>query len=124
MFDKTPNPLLENTFEDVLTQSTAPRRSARKSLWELSADPDERVHIVRKEVGHDGPKKLKEAAVILEIMNLIDGEDTGMVVFPEFLEAITIKIMKDASVCIQGDSGYKGNQSAWLLCNILYLLNF
>ena len=40
----------------------------------------------------DGFKKLKESAVILEIMDLIDDKNTGMVVFPEFLEAITIKI--------------------------------
>ena len=122
VFDKTSNPLLENTFEDVVTQAIPQRRSPRKSIWELSAENDERIHIVRKESGQDtiedGTKKLKEAAVILEIMNLIDGKNTGMVVFPEFLEAITIKIMKDASVCIKGDSGYKGKPLVWLLCNI------
>ena len=122
MFDKTSSPPLDNTFEDVVPQSKTQRRSPRKSIWELSAENDEKIHIVRKESGQDimedGFKKLKEAAVILEIMNLIDDKNTGMVVFPEFLEAITIKIMKDAQVCIKGDSGYKGKPLVWLLCNI------
>ena len=122
MFDKTSIPLLDNTFEDVVPQSKTQRRSPRKSIWELSAENDERIHIVRKESGQDimedGFKQLKEAAVILEIMNLIDDKNTGMVVFPEFLEAITIKISKDAPVCIMEDSENKGKPLLWLSCII------
>ena len=38
----------------------------------------------------------KQASIIKEIMGLIDRTNTGMVEFPEFIETITVKILKDA----------------------------
>ena len=38
----------------------------------------------------------KRASIIKEIMGLIDRTNTGMVEFPEFIETITVKILKDA----------------------------
>ena len=38
----------------------------------------------------------KQASIIKEIMGLIDRTNTGMVAFPEFIETITVKILKDA----------------------------
>ena len=57
----------------------------------FAAIPDSKVSDLQVKEEDD-----KQASIIKEIMGLIDRTNTGMVEFPEFIETITVKILKDA----------------------------
>ena len=89
----------QNVFSDVRRRSSIcdiapdleyPSKSPTK---DLSSIVDE-TNIKQDADTHQ--EEEKQNAIIREMMNLIDRTNTGMVEFPEFIETITVKILKDA----------------------------
>ena len=80
----------------------------RSSICDIGPDQDNSAilqtshlpSIVKETTAEDDKAKLEEVdkqnTVIREMMGLIDRTNTGMVEFPEFIETITVKILKDA----------------------------
>ena len=89
----------ENLFAEV-------RR--RSSICDIAPDqentaitPNKNLTSIVKDVKIEEDKtrveeEEKQNAIIREMMGLIDRTNTGMVEFPEFIETITVKILKDA----------------------------
>ena len=80
----------------------------RSSICDIAPDQDNSSMIqknnlssfVKETSAEDEKAKLEEVdkqnTVIREMMGLIDRTNTGIVEFPEFIETITVKILKDA----------------------------
>ena len=80
----------------------------RSSICDIAPDQDNSAMIktnnlssfVKETTAEDEKAKLEEVdkqnTVIREMMGLIDRTNTGIVEFPEFIETITVKILKDA----------------------------
>ena len=80
----------------------------RSSICDIGPDQDNSAilqtshlpSIVKETTAEDDKAKLEEVdkqnTVIREMMGLIDRTNTGIVEFPEFIETITVKILKDA----------------------------
>ena len=71
---------------DLEYPSKSPTKDVTFSIKETNTKEDADRH----------QEEEKQNTIIREMMNLIDRTNTGMVEFPEFIETITVKILKDA----------------------------
>ena len=94
---------------DVFDQNIFADVRRRSSICDTAPDHDNSTitetmkiqSIVKEEEPEEDTARIKalekQNAVIREMMGLIDRANTGMVEFPEFIETITVKILKDAA---------------------------
>ena len=93
---------------DVLDNNLFSQFLRRSSKSDVSPEIGNSINVTKKDVSfttnqpnNDIESKISneednQAQIISEMMSLIDHTDTGMVEFPEFIEAITVKILQDA----------------------------
>ena len=93
---------------DAFDQNLFAEVRRRSSICDIAPDqenyaktPQKNLISIVKETSTEEDKtrieeEERQNAIIREMMGLIDRTNTGMVEFPEFIETITVKILKDA----------------------------
>ena len=93
---------------DAFDQNLFAEVRRRSSICDIAPDqensaisPKKNLMSIVKETNTEEDKtrieeEERQNAIIREMMGLIDRTNTGMVEFPEFIETITVKILKDA----------------------------
>ena len=93
---------------DAFDQNLFAEVRRRSSICDITPDqensaisPKKNLMSIVKETNTEEDKtrieeEERQNAIIREMMGLIDRTNTGMVEFPEFIETITVKILKDA----------------------------